>query len=156
VLGAAAVLGCNSGPTPQQVAQQQMQRAQQVASSPCPPTGNWAECSVTARLLSAGLGVRLDSVPARDSAMARPGLLYNIGRATLQVYLFADSAERKAATAGIDTARYASYTATQGYPPKPALLRSANLVALLVSQNDEQRQRIGDAIMAGAPQPPKK
>ncbi len=151
----AALAACSRGPTPQQVAQQQAERAQQVASSPCPADGWWKECSLTARLLAAGMGVRLDSAPARDSAIAKPGLLYHIGRSTLQAFLFADSAERKAAAAKLDTSGFIDYMATQVYPPKTSMLQSANLLALLVSQSETQRQRVGDAITAGPPQPAK-
>jgi hypothetical protein len=153
---AALALACERGPTPEQVAQLQTQRAQDVAHSPCPPDGSWKECNLTQRLLAAGMGVRLDSAPAKDSAIARPGLLYHIGRATLQVYLFADSAERKAAVAKLDTTGFIAYEATQVYPPKTSMLQSANLLALLVSQSETQRQRIGDAITAGPPQAAKK
>ena len=153
---AALASACNRGPTPQQVAQQQAERAQEVASSPCPADGWWKECSLTARLLAAGMGVRLDSAPATDSAITKPGLLYHIGRSTLKVFLFADSAERKAAVAKLDTTGFIDYMATQSYPPKTSMLQSANLLALLVSQSETQRQRIGDAITAGAPQPARK
>ncbi len=146
---------CRQGPTPQQVAQRQAQRAQDVANSPCPSDGKWKECSVTERLLRAGMGVRLDSAPARDSAIETPGLLYHIGRSTLQVYLFADSDARRAAAAKLDTSGFIGYMATQVYPPKTSMLQSANLLALLVSQSETQRQRIGDALTAGAPPPPK-
>lgn len=154
VVGLTAV--CTRGPTPQQVAQQQAQRAQDVANSPCPPDGRWKECSLTERLLRAGMGVHLDSAPARDSAIARAGLLYHIGHSTLRVFLFADSVERKAAVAKLDTTGFIDYMATQVYPPRTSMLQSANLLALLVSQSETQRQRIGDAITAGAPQPAKR
>jgi hypothetical protein len=154
--GVALAAACNRGPTPEQVAEQQAQRAQDVAHSPCASDGSWKECNLTQRLLAAGMGVRLDSAPAKDSAIAKPGLLYHIGRATLQVYLFADSAERKAAVAKLDTTGFIGYEATQVYPPKTSMLQSANLLALLVSQSETQRQRIGDAITAGPPQPGKK
>jgi hypothetical protein len=153
VMGAALAAGCTRGPSPQQIAQQQTQRAQAVANSPCPPDGLWKECNVTERLIRAGLGVRLDSAPATDSTIAKPGLLYHIGRATLAVYLFANEAERKAAVAKLDTSGFIDYMATQVYPPRTSMLQSANLLALMVSQNGEQRQRIGDAITAGPPQP---
>ncbi|MDE3153226.1 MAG: hypothetical protein KGL93_13345 [Gemmatimonadota bacterium] len=152
----AAAGACKAGPTPQQIAQQQSQHAQAVASSPCPPDGSWKECNLTERLLQAGMGVRLDSAPAKDSAIAQAGVLYHIGRATLEAYFFADSNARKAAAAKLDTSKFIDYMATQVYPPKTSMLQSANLLALLVSQNDAQRQRIGDAITAGAPQPAKK
>ena len=152
----AALAGCNSGPTPKQVEQQQRTRAQEVAHSPCPADGWWKECSLTDRLIRAGMGVRLDSAPAKDSAIAKPGLLYRIGKSTLQVYLFADSAERKAAVAKLDTSGFIGYEDTQVYPPKTSMLQSANLLALLVSQSGQQRQRVGDAITAGPPQAAKK
>jgi hypothetical protein len=156
LLAAAMLAGCKQGPTPEQVAQTQRARAQEVADSPCPPDGLWKACSLTYRLYRAGLGVRLDSVPATDSATGKPGLLYHIGHATLAAYVFATEADRKAAVARMDTSAFIGYMSTQIYPPRTSMLQSANLLALMVSQNDEQRQRIGDAIMAGPPQAPKK
>ncbi len=134
---------------------QMTQAADSLAKSPCAPTGWWKACNLTERLIRAGLGVRLDSAPAHEG-LPGTGLLYHIGHATLAVYLYADSAARKAAVAKLDTSDFIGYEATQVYPPKKSLIQSANLASILLSQSGEQRQRIGDAITAGPPQPPRK
>jgi hypothetical protein len=36
---------------------------------------------------------------------------------------------------------------------KATVIQNDNLLALLFSKNDQQRERVSDALMAGAPQP---
>ena len=101
----------------------------------------------------AGLGVRRDSVPARDPAIAQPGLLLHIGPATLEVFLFADEAARKSAQQRLDTTRFVRYDQDLTVRADRSLIGAANLLAILDSKRDAQRQRVGDALTAGAPQP---
>ncbi len=149
------VAACDHGPPPEQVRAEQEQAAQAVANEPCPPDGKWKECSLAERLLRSGLVVRRDSAPAREDSVAIPGVLYHIGIANLEVFFFADSMARKSAVARLDTARFVGYDQSQTSKGERSLIQSANLLALLDSRRDQQRERIGDAITAGPPQPPK-
>lgn len=121
--------------------------------APCPADGWWKECSVVDRLIRAGLGVRRDSAPAREPALATPGVLYHLGSATLALFFFPDSAARKAAVSRLDTTQFVGYNDPQTIRAERSLIQSANLLALLDSRRDAQRERIGDAITAGPPQP---
>ncbi|HVB32253.1 MAG TPA: hypothetical protein VNE60_12050 [Gemmatimonadaceae bacterium] len=121
--------------------------------APCPADGRWKECSVLDRLIRAGLGVRRDSAAAHEPGVATPGVLYHVGSATLALYFFPDSAARKAAVAALDTTQFVGYNDPQTIRAERSLIQSANLLALLDSRRDEQRERIGDAITAGPPQP---
>ncbi len=150
----ALVAACSSGPPPEQVRAQQEQAAHAVANGPCPPDGTWKECSLAERLLRAGLVLRRDSTPVHEDSIATAGVLYHIGVDDLEVFFFADSAARRAAAARLDAAQFVGYDQSQTSRGERSLIQSANLLALLASRRDQQRERIGDAITAGPPQPP--
>lgn len=157
LVGLALVLAtaCDNGPPPEQLRAEQEQAARAVASSPCPPDGKWKECSLSERLMSSGLVLRRDSTPAHEDSVAIAGVLYHIGIANLKVFFFPDSVARKAAVARLDTAQFVGYDQSQTSKGERSLIQSANVLALLDSRRDQQRERIGDAITAGPPQPPK-
>ena len=48
-----------------------------------------------------------------------------------------------------------SATAQQTIERERTLIESSNVIGLLTSLNSHQRERVSDAIMAGAPQPEK-
>jgi hypothetical protein len=154
-LGLFWIGACNRGPTPQQVRTEQEQAARAVANSPCPPDGKWKDCNLADRLMNAGLVLRRDSTPAREDSVPIAGVLYHIGIANLKVFFFADSMARKAAVARLDTTQFVGYDQSQTSKGERSLIQSANVLALLDSRRDQQRERIGDAITAGPPQPPK-
>ena len=101
----------------------------------------------------AGLAPRRDSTAAHESAIAQAGMLLHVGSATLEVFLFADEKGRKAAEVTLDTTKYVAYNAAQTVQGERSLIRAQNLLAILDSRRDAQRERVGDALTAGAPQP---
>lgn len=119
----------------------------------CPATGAWTECAVIERLERAGLIPRRDSAPSRDELFPVPGIRLLLGTAELDVYLFPSTYARQRAMTRIDTTRYLGYTEMVSMQQLPTLIQGANLVAILHSRNDHQRERIGDALTAGPPQP---
>lgn len=129
-----------------------------VASAPsaeCPPTGLWARCSVMYRLERTGLAPRLDSAASVGTALREPGFVVKIGTfASLDVYLFADSAARVAAEQLLDRSRFVMPGAPLTMRHEQTLIENANLVGVLTSLNDRQRERISDALVAGPPQAP--
>ena len=123
----------------------------------CPATGNWASCSVVYRLERAGLAPHVDSsaTPDERSLHGRP-LVLKIGfNAKLEVFLYADSTTRVADERALDRRDYVSATASQTIKRERTLIENANLVGLLSSTNDLQRERVSDALTAGPPQPSK-
>jgi hypothetical protein len=136
----------------------------QLGASPgtpsCPPTGLWAECSVLYRLERAGLGIKVDSAekPDVETLGAAPKtFVLRIGvNARLDVFLYADSAARIAAAAKLDRKRFVSSKAQQTMNRERTLIENANLAGLLTSLNSKMRERVSDALEAGAPQPPSK
>jgi hypothetical protein len=121
----------------------------------CPATGEWATCSVMYRLVRAGLAPKIDSsATPEEKALHGSGMVIDIGRtAKLEVFLYADSAARKVDAAHLDRSQLVSATAPQTIRRERTLIENANLVGLLTSINDHQRERVSDALTAGPPQP---
>jgi hypothetical protein len=126
-------------------------------SPACPPTGLWAECSVLYRLERGGLGVKIDSTETADAktlAGAQQTFVLKIGaNARLDVFLYPDSAARIAAASTLDRKQFVNATAQQTMNRERTLIENANLVGLLTSLNSKMRERVSDALEAGAPQP---
>lgn len=76
-----------------------------------------------------------------------------VGNADLEIYLYPSVAARSDDIARVDTMRYLGYTEAVSMQQLPTLIQSANLIAILHSRNDQQRERVGDALTAGPPQP---
>ena len=128
-----------------------------VAPGPqCQPTGLWARCSVMYRLERSGLAPRLDSTAQPERVALRgESFVVKIGRlASLDVFLYPDSAARIADEQMLDRSEFVAPGVPQTIRRERTLIENANLVGLLTSLNDHQRERVSDALTAGAPQPP--
>lgn len=120
----------------------------------CPGTGLWSRCAVVERLERAGLAPRVDSTArTREEPLTATGFLVRVGTSELEVYVYAGIAERSRDIARVDTTRYLGYGEAVSMQQLPTLIQSANLIAILHSRNDHQRERVGDALTAGPPQP---
>lgn len=120
----------------------------------CPRDGKWHPCSIEQRFGLAGLRV----VPM-DSALGIPGIAepvssWQVGRQQLRVAFFATEAAATDALARFDSARAAPRgDTTARWPDRPTLLRSANVIAVLVGGTDRAIERASNALLAGPPQP---
>jgi len=122
------------------------------AAPACPADGRWSQCAIIERLERSGLAPRLDSTAVPDAPpLAERGVLVHLGRAQLEVYLFADAGARERAAARLDRSRYIEYTANITMDQKPTLIMSGNAIVILHSRSNHQRERVGNAITAGAP-----
>ena len=121
----------------------------------CPATGLWAKCSVLYSLERAGVAPRLDSTTkVEEDALHGEGFVVDVGRiAKLEVFLYADSAARIADARKLDRTQFVNGTAPQTIRRERTLIENGNLVGLLTSINERQRERVSDALSAGAPQP---
>jgi len=122
----------------------------------CPATGLWAQCSVLYRLERSGLAPHLDSTAKVDEkALNGQSFIVHFGtNSTLEVFLYADSTTRIKDGAKLDRTKLVNATAIQTMNRERTLVENANLIGLLTSLNDRLRERVSDALSAGAPQPP--
>jgi hypothetical protein len=128
-----------------------------VGSKSCPATGLWAQCSLIYHLDRAGLAPRVDSsgTPAEPLLSVKP-LIVKIGRnAVLELYVYPDSTARIADAKTLDRTSFVIGTAPQTMNRQRTLIESSNVIGLLASLNDQQRERVFNALTAGAPQPTK-
>lgn len=103
------------------------------------------------RLERAGLAPqRGDTV--RYAFLRIPGETWRLGRATVHVFRYRDSVARHADFSQLDSvgARPRGDTITT-WPGTPTLLVNDNLLAILLSDNAEQVERVSLALTAGPP-----
>ena len=121
----------------------------------CPATGLWAECSVLYRLERSGLAPHIDSsATASEKALTGRTLFIKFGTTShLEVFLYSDSAARIADVRKLDRTAFVGATGQQTLRRERTLIENGNLIGLLSSINDRLRERVSDALTAGAPQP---
>ena len=123
-------------------------------SSPCPRTGKWALCSVEKRLAQSGFVVR----PVPGAASRRAGFsvapaTYQLGQSRLEVFIYPDEASLSRDVAKLDTVTVAPRGSASNWSAVPTFVRSGNLVAVFLTDNPTQAERLTLALTAGAPQP---
>ena len=123
----------------------------------CPADGQWSECAVFDRLDQAGLAPRRDtSVKSIDLApLKQRGTRLLVGNAELDVFIYPDSGHRAQDEASLDRSKYIEASAEPTLRGEATLIRNVNLLGVLRSRNDHQRERVSDALSAGPPQPPR-
>jgi hypothetical protein len=112
--------------------------------------GEWQSCSVEKRLTDAGF-VPINKGPAPSGVFPVAGTTYALGAAQLHIYIFTSAKEREQAVAGIDTTTVSRRGAAAPWSLPPTFVTSNNLVAVLVSDNARQIERVQLAITAGLP-----
>jgi hypothetical protein len=155
------ICGCNSSSSKPAAAASSDSVARPVAAAPgaptCPATGLWAECSVLYRLDRAGIAPHLDSTTkVEEKALSGRSFVVNFGTtktSRLEVFLYPDSAARIADGAKLDRTTLVDGTAPQTMRRERTLMENANLIGLLTSLNGRLRERVWNALTAGAPQP---
>ena len=123
-------------------------------ASGCPHTGRWALCNVESRLKQAGFVVKLkpEESPTRVGFSVKP-VIYGVGRARLEVFIYDDEAALARDIAKMDTVRVAPVGANATWETPPLLIRSGNLAAVFLTDSPQQAERLALALTAGAPQP---
>ena len=76
-----------------------------------------------------------------------------LGNVGLAFYLYPDTMSRHRAAATLDTAKFIAQSRPVSMKAETTLIQNDNLLVLLFSRNEHQRERVADAITAGAPQP---
>ena len=107
------------------------------------------------RLTRSGLAPRIDSsAKAEEGALHGKSFVMKVGAmAKLEVFLYPDSAARAADGSKLDRTQFVNGTGQQSIRRERTLIENGNLIALLTSLNERQRERVSDALNAGAPQP---
>ncbi len=105
------------------------------------------------RLDRAGLAPRLDSSAVTEAPLAARGVLLHLGASELELYFYADAQTREQEESRLDRTKYVDYASPLTMRHELTLIHSVNLIAILHSRNDHQRERVADAITAGPPQP---
>jgi hypothetical protein len=101
--------------------------------------------------------------PRRDSSagvIALPPLTLRgtrllVGNAELDVFIYPDPGGRERDEARLDKSKYIEATDEPTLRGEATLIRNVNLLAVLRSRNDHQRERVADALSAGPPQAPR-
>ena len=121
----------------------------------CPPTGRWARCSVFKSIERAGLNVHRDSAKEiREVPLAIAGIEVPIARGDIRIFLYADSASRARDEAKLDKTQFVLPVQQPGFKRERTIIHSVNLLVLMNVLNEQNRERIANALMAGPPQPP--
>jgi len=159
ILITAALLGaCSRGKAPaadsSTVVSETSASAPQATSGTCPRTGHWGDCQLRARLGQSGLAPRSTSEKVGDlpTLPVKPTTLM-LGNAGVAFYLFPDTLSRRRAAATLDTAKFIAQTRPVSMKAETTLIENDNLLMLLFSKNEHQRERVADAVTAGPPQP---
>ena len=126
-------------------------------SPDCPATGLWAQCSVLYRLERSGIAPHLDStekVEEKALTASSSSFVVKFGTSSrLEVFLYPDSMARIVDGKKLDRTKLVNATATQTINRERTLIENGNLLGLLTSLNERLRERVSDALTAGAPQP---
>jgi hypothetical protein len=121
----------------------------------CPPTGLWARCSIFKSLERAGINPHADQAKVVNEApLSVPAIEIPIARGDIRIFLYADSLSRKRDAAKLDRTLFIRPVQEPGFKRERTLVESANLLVLMNVLNSLSRERIANALMAGAPQPP--
>jgi len=124
------------------------------SASPCPRTGRWAVCSLEKRLEQAGFVARkAGGEPPQRSGLSVKPQAYTLGRAYLEVFIYPDEAAMKRDLAGLDTTVVAPRGGKNDWGMPPRFIRSENLIAVFLTSNEQQSERLTLAVTAGPPQP---
>jgi hypothetical protein len=119
----------------------------------CPRTGHWIPCQVRDRIDRAGLTPHDTTLASELPSLGQTPTSYRIGKAVLVIYLFPDSSARTRAGRQLDTTKYVADTHPLTILSEATVIQNDNLLALLFSKNEHQRERVSDALTAGPPQP---
>jgi hypothetical protein len=97
-------------------------------------------------------------VPIKQQPVKREGFsvlpsAYELGKSRLEVFLYPDPAAAARDIAGLDTLT-ASPRGSRGiWGASPTFVRSANLIAILLTDSPAKADRLSLALTAGPPQP---
>lgn len=104
------------------------------------------------RLEQSGVAPR-DSTLADLPRLGPAPISYAVGTSALAVYLFPDAATRERAARTLDSTKFVGPARQVTMRHEATAIENDNLLAILFTQREQQRERVADALMAGPPQP---
>jgi hypothetical protein len=123
----------------------------------CAATGLWSACQVFYRLERAGVAPKIDSSATPAEKLTGRPLIMKIGlKSMLEVYIYPDAASRIADEKTLDRPQFVMDSMPQTINHERTIIESVNLLGLLTSLDNHQRERVSDALTAGPPQPAQK
>jgi hypothetical protein len=84
--------------------------------------------------------------------LAQSGKRLLLGGSQLDVFVYPDVGARERDEGRLDRSKYIEASDEPTLRGEGTLIRNVNLLAVLHSRNDHQRERISDALSAGPPQ----
>jgi hypothetical protein len=155
---ALVVTGCSEGAPPPQVEDTLPVIAASAtgSKSDCLTDGLWKECSALMRLERSGFAVRSESLTVvREDRLLIAGKRLPIARGEIRFFIYADSGSRARDQKHLDSTQFISANANPTIIHKRTLLANANILVLMDVASEANRERIANAFLAGAPQPPR-
>lgn len=119
---------------------------------PCSYTGRWDPCTITERLDRAGLAPQPISDTPTHPVLGTPAAAWRLGNAHLLVFIYPDEGARVDAQKKLNPGQFLTPDEEVGMNALPTLIANENLLAVLDSRSEHQRERVADAITAGPPQ----
>ena len=119
----------------------------------CVHDGRWRPCGFVDRLERSGFVVETRPDTVRYEFLAPTGVRYSLGRGEAQAFFYEDTTALARDVAGLDTLRVAPKGTTRHWDLPAALVRSGNLLVIVLSGNEHLVERVQLAVEAGAPQP---
>ena len=155
---ALVAIGCSEGsPTPKADDTLPVVAASTTGSkTDCLTDGLWKECSALMRLERSGFAVHDESLTVvREDRLMIAGKRLPIARGEIRFFIYADSGSRARDQRHLDSTQFISAEANPTIIHKRTLLANANILVLMDVASEANRERIANAFLAGAPQPPR-
>ncbi len=118
----------------------------------CPKDGRWRPCGIEDRLKRAGLVPHVRPDTTRLPFLTPVGQVWTVSKAELRVFLYDDPAQALQEAQALDRIRVAPRGESYAWPVPATLIQSGNMVAVLLSENARQVERVQLALEAGPPQ----
>ena len=95
---------------------------------------------------------RADGLPPRRAGFSVTPAAYTLAHSRLEVFIYPSEAALASDVAKMDTVVAAPRGLPRPWPILPTFVRSANMAAVLLTENPTQAERLTLALTAGAPQ----
>ncbi len=122
--------------------------------APCPADGRWAPCSLEKRLSRSGFVLRpADGAVAKRDGFSVTPVGYLVGKdSRAELFFYRDEKTLARDVAALDTITAAPRGKPGSWGTPPWLVRSSNMIAVLLTRDSRLAERFSLAVTAGPPQ----